>query len=179
MFEQMDRARLTGNQVRILITAILATVLEFYSFYLVGFVLAIIAGSWKLTYGQSAIVLLSSGIGAIVGAGFWGWLADRIGRRRVLTATVINFSVGTGILALTPDNGWIFLSIFRFVVGVGVGGLYCVILPLVQEFVPSSKRGKVGGLITAAVPLGLGLGAVLGASLAPIVGWRGLFAIGL
>src|SRR5580700_4786478 len=143
MFEQMDRARLTGNQVRILITAILATVLEFYSFYLVGFVLAIIAGSWKLSYGQSAIILLSSGIGAIIGAGFWGWLADRIGRRPVLIITVINFSVGSGILALTPDRGWIFLSVFRCFVGLGVGGLYSVILPLVQEFIPSSKRGMV------------------------------------
>src|ERR1700730_8109678 len=103
MFEQLERARLTRNQVRVLITAILATLLEFYSFYLVGFVPAIIAGSWKLSYGQSAIILLSSGIGAILGAGFWGWLADRLGRRKVLMATVVNFSAATGILALQPD----------------------------------------------------------------------------
>jgi putative MFS transporter len=180
VLEYLDnQTKLTTNQYRLATVAILCSLLEFYDFFMIGFVLAFVAGPWKLTYGQSAIVLLSSGVGAIVGAGFWGWLADRIGRRRVLTATVINFSVGTGILALTPDKGWIFLSIFRFVVGVGVGGLYCVILPLVQEFVPSSKRGKVGGLITAAVPLGLGLGAILGAYLGPSIGWRGLFALGL
>ena len=114
-----------------------------------------------------------------MGAALWGWLADRIGRRKVLIAAIINFSLATGILALTPENGWIFLSVFRFFVGVGVGGLYCVILPLVQEFMPSSKRGVVSGLVTAAVPLGLGLGAVLGAYLGPVVGWRGLFALGL
>jgi putative MFS transporter len=153
--------------------------LEFYDLFVIGFVVAYIVGPWKVTYGESAIILLSSGVGAILGAGFWGWLADRIGRRPVLMATVINFSVATGILGLTPDNGWIFLTIFRFFVGVGVGGLYCVILPLVQEFMPTSKRGVVGGIVTASVPLGLGLGAVLSASLAPIVGWRGLFAIGL
>jgi MFS transporter, putative metabolite:H+ symporter len=179
MFEQMERARLTGNQVRILITAILATVLEFYSFYLVGFVLAIIAGSWKLSYGQSAIILLSSGIGAIVGAGFWGWLADRIGRRPVLISAVINFSLATGIMAFTPDNGWYFLTILRFFVGAGVGGLYCVIMPLVQEFMPSSKRGFISGMVTTGVPLGVALGAALGAYLAPVVGWRGLFALGV
>jgi len=180
VLEYLDnQVKLTTNQYRLAAVAVLCSLLEFYDFFMIGFVLAFVAGPWKLTYGQSAIVLLSSGIGAIVGAGFWGWLADRIGRRQVLTATVINFSLGTGILALTPDKGWIFLSVFRFVVGVGVGGLYCVILPLVQEFVPSSKRGKVGGLITAAVPLGLGLGAVLGAYLGPIIGWRGLFALGL
>src|SRR6202047_1352309 len=170
---------LSGNQYRILIVAILGNLLEFYDLFVIGFVVAYIVGPWKVTYGQSAVILLSSGVGAILGAGFWGWLADRIGRRPVLMATVINFSVATGILGLTPDNGWIFLTIFRFFVGVGVGGLYCVILPLVQEFMPTSKRGVVGGIVTASVPLGLGLGAVLSASLAPIVGWRGLFAIGV
>jgi putative MFS transporter len=180
MLEYLDKqTTLSGNQYRLLITAILGNLLEFYDLFVIGFVVAYIVGPWKVTYGQSAVILLSSGVGAILGAGFWGWLADRIGRRPVLMATVINFSVATGILGLTPDNGWIFLTIFRFFVGVGVGGLYCVILPLVQEFMPSSKRGVVGGIVTASVPLGLGLGAVLSASLAPLVGWRGLFAIGL
>jgi MFS transporter, putative metabolite:H+ symporter len=173
------QAGLTKNQYRLIAMAILCSLLEFYDFFMVGYVLAFVVGPWQLTYGQSAIVLLSSGVGAIGGAGFWGWLADRIGRRRVLIATIIEFSLGTGLLALTPDKGWGFLSVFRFIVGFGVGGLYCVILPLVQEFVPSSKRGNVGGLVTAAVPLGLGLGAVLGAWLGPVVGWRGLFALGL
>jgi MFS transporter, putative metabolite:H+ symporter len=180
MLEYLDKqTTLSGNQYRLLTTAILGNLLEFYDLFVIGFVVAYIVGPWKVTYGQSAIILLSSGVGAILGAGFWGWLADRIGRRPVLMATVVNFSVATGILGLTPDNGWIFLTIFRFFVGVGVGGLYCVILPLVQEFMPSSKRGVVGGIVTASVPLGLGLGAVLSASLAPLVGWRGLFAIGL
>ena len=180
MLEYLEKqTRLTGYQWRLLSVAILCDMLEFYDFFLIGFVLAFVAGSWKVTYGQSAIILLSSGIGAIFGAGFWGWLADRVGRRRVLISSILNFSVATGILALTPENGWIFLSVFRFFVGVGVGGLYCVILPLVQEFMPSAKRGMVGGLVTAAVPLGLGLGAVLGAYLAPVLGWRGLFAVGL
>jgi MFS transporter, putative metabolite:H+ symporter len=178
--EYLDQqTKLTGNQYRILIAAILGNLLEFYDFFLIGFVVAFIVGPWKVTYGQSSIILLSSGVGAILGAGFWGWLADRIGRRRVLMATIINFSFASGILALTPDKGWIFLTVFRFFVGFGVGGLYSVILPQVQEFMPASKRGLAGGIITSSVPLGLGLGAVLGASLAPIIGWRGLFAMGL
>src|SRR6188768_215529 len=80
----------------------------------------------------SAIVLMSSGLGAIIGAYVWGWLADRIGRRKVFIGTVLNFSIATGLLYFTPDNGWVYLTIMRFFVGVGVGGLYCVDLPLVQ-----------------------------------------------
>src|SRR5260221_4222433 len=92
---------------------------------------------------------------------------------------VLNFSIATGILTFTRDNAWLFLAIFRFIIGFGVGGLYCVDLPLVQEFVPASKRGLVGGLVTASVPIGVLLGAALGAYATPYVGWRGLFAIGM
>ena len=180
MLELLDQQhRLTGNQRRIVFAAILGDMLEFYDYFMIGFVLAFIVGPWQLTYGQGALILLSSGIGAIAGAWFWGWLADRVGRRKVFMATVINFSLATGILALTPDRGWIFLIVFRFFVGFGVGGLYCVDLPLVQEFVSSAKRGFVGGLVTCAIPVGIGLGAVLGAYLAPVVGWRGMFVVGL
>jgi putative MFS transporter len=153
--------------------------LEFFDYFLIGYVVAFIAGPWKLTFGESAVVLLSSGFGAMFGAVFYGWLADKIGRRKVFLMTVINFSIATGILTFTPDNAWLFLSAFRFLIGVGVGGLYCVDLPLVQEFVPASKRGMVGGLVTAAVPVGILLGAALGAFATPYVGWRGLFAIGM
>jgi MFS transporter, putative metabolite:H+ symporter len=154
--------------------------LDFFDFFLIGFVLAFIVGTWHLTYGQSAWILLSAGIGAIPGAFFWGWMADKIGRRKVFIATALNFSIATGIMALTPDKGgWIFLSVFRFFVGVGVAGLVVVDLPLVQEFVPSSKRGWIGGLVTSTVSVGGMFGALSGAFLAPLIGWRGLFAIGL
>jgi putative MFS transporter len=82
MFEILDRrTSLTGNQIKILTAAIIGDALEFFDYFLIGFVLAFLIGPWKLTFGQSAIVLMSSGIGAIIGAYVWGWLADRIGRR--------------------------------------------------------------------------------------------------
>ena len=174
-----QQTRLTGNQRRIIAAAVLGDMLEFFDYFLIGYVVAFIAGPWKLTFGQSAVILLSSGFGAMFGAVFYGWLADKIGRRKVFLITVVNFSIATGILTFTPDNAWLFLAVFRFLIGFGVGGLYCVDLPLVQEFVPASKRGMVGGLVTSAVPVGVLLGAALGAYATPYVGWRGLFAIGM
>src|SRR5712664_1829281 len=156
MFEILDRrTSLTGNQLKILAAAIIGDALEFFDYFLIGFVLAFLIGPWKLTFGQSAVVLLSSGVGAIIGAYVWGWLADRIGRRKVFIGTVLNFSIATGLLYFTPDNGWIYLSIMRFFVG-----------------------GWVGGIVTCVIPLGVGLGAVMGA----LVGsgeWRLLFAVGV
>src|ERR1700759_3012344 len=179
MFNELDkRTSLTGNQIKILSAAIIGDALEFFDYFLIGFVLAFLIGPWKLTFGQSATVLMSSGIGAILGAYAWGWLADRIGRRIVFIGTVLNFSIATGLLYFTPDNGWVYLTFMRVFVGPGVGGLFCVDLPLVQEFMPSSKRGWVGGLVTCVIPLGVGLGAVLGAFMGSDQ-WRLLFAIGV
>ena len=178
--EYLDKqTKLTSNQYKIITAAILGDLLEFFDLYMVGFVLAFIIKSWKLTFGLSAVILLSSGVGAMLGAAFWGYMADRVGRKKVFIATVLNFSIATGIMAFTPQNGWWFLTIFRFFTGFGVGGLYSVDLPLVQEFVPSNKRGFIGGLITSAVPVGNFMAAVMGAFLAPHIGWRGLFVVGL
>jgi putative MFS transporter len=181
MLERLEQQeRLTSNQWKIIATANLGDMLDFFDFFLIGYVLAFIVGGWHLTYGQSAVILLSSGLGAVPGAFFWGWMADRIGRRKVFIATALNVALATGIMALTPDrNGWIFLSVFRFFVGLGNAGLIAVDIPLVQEFVPSYKRGWVSGLTTTLLPAGNLLGAVSGAFLAPIVGWRGLFVVGL
>ena len=180
MLEMIDRqTRLTINQWKIIVAAILGDMLDFFDFYLIGYVLAFIVGPWKLTFGQGAMVLMSAGLGAVPGAFFWGWMADRVGRRKVFILTALNFSIPTGLMALTPDGHWLYLTACRFLVGFGVSGLFAVDLPLVQEFVPTYKRGWVGGLVTACLPLGNIFGAFLGAFLAPVFGWRGLFAIGL
>jgi putative MFS transporter len=64
-------------------------------------------------------------------------------------------------------------------VGFGVGGLYCVDLPLVQEFVPSRLRGFIGGIVTVFIPLGVMIASSFAAFFTAEIGWRGLFLIGL
>src|SRR5271156_2545277 len=181
MLELLERQKtLTLNQWKIISAAIIGDMLDFFDFFLIGYVLAFIIGAWNLTFLQSGAILLAAGAGAIPGAFFWGWMADRIGRRKVFIATALNFSLATGIMALTPDQyGWIFLSVFRFFVGAGAAGLVVVDLPLVQEFVPSSKRGWIGGLVTSTVSVGGLLGAASGAYLEPVIGWGGAFSRGL
>ncbi|HEV2100786.1 MAG TPA: MFS transporter [Stellaceae bacterium] len=185
MIEYLERQeKLTANQWRIIATANLGDMLDFFDFFLIGYVLAFILKDWHLTYGQSALILLSAGLGAVPGAFFWGWMGDKIGRRRVFIATALNVAIATGIMFFTPDQngwiaGWIFLAFFRFFVGFGNAGLIAVDIPLVQEFVPSYKRGWVSGLTTVLLPAGNLLGALSGAYLAPKIGWRGLFLVGL
>jgi len=179
LYAKLEQSRITRNHVKVIVAAILGDLLEFFDYFLIGFVLAFVVVPWKLSYGQSATVLLSSGLGAVFGGFFWGYLADRVGRRPIFISTVLCFSISTGMMYLTPEGGWVFLTVFRFLTGFGVGGLYSIDLPLVQEFVPSRYRGTVSGIITSFIPLGIMLASILAAYITPSVGWRGLFLIGL
>ncbi len=185
MLERLERQeKLTSNQWKIIATAGVGDMLDFFDFFLIGYVLAFILKEWHLTYGQSAVILVSAGLGAVPGAFFWGWMGDIIGRRRVFIMTALNVAFATGVMYFTPDEngwiaGWIFLAFFRFFVGFGNAGLIAVDIPLVQEFVPTYKRGWVAGLTTVLLPAGNVLGAISGAYLAPKIGWRGLFLVGL
>jgi len=185
MLERLERQeKLTANQWKIIATAGVGDMLDFFDFFLIGYVLAFILKDWQLTYGQSAIILISAGLGAVPGAFFWGWMGDVIGRRKVFILTALNVAAATGVMYFTPGAdgwvpGWLFLVFFRFFVGFGNAGLIAVDIPLVQEFVPTYKRGWVAGLTTVLLPAGNVMGAICGAYLAPRIGWRGLFLVGL
>src|SRR6516164_6646294 len=170
---------LSINQWKIFTACLLSIMVDFFDFGLIGFVLAFFVKDWNLTFGQSGAILFASGVAAIPGGIFFGWLGDKIGRRKVFMMMILILSLGTGVTALAPQNGWLFVATMRFIVGLGVGGLAAVDLPLLQEFVPASKRGWVSGLSIGLLPLGPMLAALLSASLGAIIGWRGLFAIGL
>jgi len=174
-----QQKKLTINQWKIAGAATLGDMLDFFDFFLIGFVLAFIVKDWNLTYGQSGAILLASGVSAPFGSLFYGWLADKIGRRTSLIAAILNVSLATGAMAFTPTGAWMYLVFCRFIVGFGVTGLYSVDITLMQEFSPASKRGWFTGLTTTMLPAGSLLAALLGAFAAPYIGWRGLVAVGL
>jgi MFS transporter, putative metabolite:H+ symporter len=180
MLELLERqTSLTINQWKIFLACFFSLALDFFDFFLISFVLAFFVRDWNLTYGQSALILLSSGVASVPAGYFFGWLGDKIGRRKVFMITILTFSLATGLMALTPERGWIFLTVMRFIVGLGVGGFFAVDMPLLQEFVPASKRGWISGASMSLLPAGPLVAAALSASLGPIIGWRGLFVIGV
>src|SRR5258706_4623340 len=152
---------LSRQQWRVVWLAAIGGMLEFLDAYIIAFVLAFIIGPWKLQYGQSAIVLLSSGVGALLGSFIWGHLADRIGRRATFAATICTCSLASLSLALTPEGDSATLSALRFIVGLGVGGFF-VPMMLVQEFLPLRRRGQACGIVSAVTAGGLVLGALSG-----------------
>ncbi len=118
MIELLERQkRLTANQWKLICTANLADLLDFFDFFLIGYVAAALTKQWSLTYWEGGAILLASGLGAPPGAFFWGWLGDRIGRRTVFIMSAITISLATGAMVFTPGQnalvpGWLFLMIF-------------------------------------------------------------------
>jgi len=173
-----DKANLTPRYFVTLGLLVLQEMFEFYDFFLVGYLVAILAPSWHLTYGQSAMMLLSAGIGAVVGALFFGKWADRFGRRTLISVGGIIFSVGCGGCAFLPDGAWLSFSVLRFLVGFGMAGAITTQNALVVEMTPTRYRTFLSSLMIAPVALGTMLAALVSAQLLPLLGWRGLAATG-
>jgi putative MFS transporter len=151
--------------------------LETMDMYIIAFVLAVITAPWHLSYGKSAGILLASGVGAVVGSLVWGYLADRIGRKSACVATILTCSAASLALAFTPAGDWIYLAALRTILGFGAGGFFIFVV-LVQEFAPATNRGFASGVVSTAAAGGLLIGAIGGSYLMPLVGWRGMFAMG-
>jgi putative MFS transporter len=169
--------RLTRNQWKVVTFCSLTGMLETMDMYIIAFVLAVITGPWQLSYGQSAAILLASGFGAVIGSFVWGYLADRIGRKKALVGTILTCSGASLVLAFTPTGDWMFLVVLRAIIGFGAAGFFIFVV-LVQEFAPATSRGFASGFVSTAAAGGLLLGALCGSFLMPLFGWRGMFAIG-
>ena len=120
--------------------------------------------------------------GAVIGAILFGYLTDRLGRKKLFLVTLATYTVATAATALS----WNFFSfaLFRALTGLGIGGEYAAINSAVDELIPGSVRGTVDLVVNATFWLGaiLGSGAsllLLNGNIAPVnVGWRVAFGIG-
>ncbi|TWI50972.1 putative MFS family arabinose efflux permease [Pseudomonas duriflava] len=133
----------------------------------------------------SSDIGLAGGIyiaGAVLGALFFGWLTDRLGRRKLFFITLFVY-VGATFLTAFSWNLWSFM-LFRFLTGAGIGGEYTAINSTIQEFTPARYRGWVDLTINGSFWIGAALGAMgsivlLDPDLIPgDLGWRLCFGIG-
>ena len=120
--------------------------------------------------------------GAVLGAFFFGWLTDRLGRKKLFTITLAVYLLATAATGLSWDAASYVL--FRFLTGAGIGGEYTAINSTIQELIPARFRGWTDLLINGSFWVGAALGA--GGSLIlldpavidPALGWRLAFLIG-
>ena len=137
---------------------------------LLSFVLAALASDWNLTAKTIAWIGSVNSIGMAVGAFMFGLMADRFGRRTIFIATLLLFSVASGLTALT--TGLTAFLILRFFIGLGLGGELPVASTLVAESVEPHERGKVIVLLESFWALGWIIAALIGYFVIANYGWR-------
>src|SRR5215470_4645831 len=119
-------------------------------------------------------------VGLITGALLFGYLTDRLGRKKLFTVTLAIYMAGAVLTALAWDF-WSFLA-FRFVTGLAIGGEYSAINSAIDELIPAGVRGRVDLAVNSTFWVGAILGAgaslVLLNSLPEWAGWRVAFGLG-
>jgi MFS family permease len=148
-----------------------------FDLLILGFMLRIISAALGLTPTQGASLVTATLIGAVIGGVGFGMLSDRLGRVRVLTWTIVLFAVFTGLCALA--QGYWDLLFYRTMSGVGLGGEFGIGMALVAEAWPASKRARASSYVGLGWQAGVLAAALLTPLMLPVVGWRGMFAIGL
>src|SRR5258708_7467840 len=174
----IEKSNLTPRYYLTIGLLVFQEMFEFYDFFLVGYLVSVLAPGWHLTYGQGAVMLLSSGVGAIFGSLVGGRIADTIGRKKMIWGGGLIFSLGAAGCALIPDGAWILFSVLRFVVGFGSIAAVSAQNPLVVEITPTRYRTFVSSMMVVPVALGTMFAAMISANLLPVIGWRGVAATG-
>ncbi|HTJ27704.1 MAG TPA: MFS transporter [Candidatus Limnocylindria bacterium] len=147
-----------------------------FDLLILGFALPSIVATFGLTGGQAGALATLTLIGALAGGIVFGIVSDRHGRVRVLTWSIVLFALCTGASALAPS--YAVLAALRFVAGLGLGGEYGIGMTLVAEASPPSRRARATSYVALGWQAGVVLAAAAAGVLLPVLGWRGLFALG-
>jgi MFS family permease len=162
---------------RALVAASFGWMLDSFDVMLYAMVLAALMadlGMAKATAGLlGSLTLVSSAVGGLV----FGVLADRLGRRKALMASILIYSVFTAACGFA--TGVVMLAVFRVFLGLGMGGEWASGASLVSETWPAEHRGKALGIVQSSWAVGYAAAAAVAALVLPVWGWRGVFFVGV
>jgi MFS family permease len=181
---RLDRLRWGRFHTLVVVALGVTWILDGLEVTLAGAVSGALKESPQLQFSNADIGFASSAYlgGAVLGALFFGWLTDRLGRKRLFFITLAVYLVATAATALSW-NLWSF-ALCRFLTGAGIGGEYTAINSTIQELVPARYRGWTDLVINGSFWVGAALGAAGSivlldpALLDPDLGWRCAFLIG-
>ncbi|ACK93241.1 MULTISPECIES: MFS transporter [Bacillus] len=137
---------------------------------MLSFVMVALQKDWGLTSQEMGWIGSINSIGMAVGALIFGILSDRIGRKSVFIITLLLFSIGSGLTALTTTLA-MFL-VLRFLIGMGLGGELPVASTLVSESVEAHERGKIVVLLESFWAGGWLIAALISYFVIPKYGWE-------
>ncbi len=162
---------------RALLAASLGWMLDAFDVMLYSLVLAELVRAFGITLTTAgylgSLTLAASAVGGVL----FGVAADRLGRTRALSLSILLYSIFTAACGLATSVQM--LAVFRVLLGLGMGGEWASGAALVSETWPAEHRGKALGLMQSCWAIGYGLAAVVTALVLPRFGWRAVFFVGV
>ena len=148
-----------------------------FDLLILGFMLRLVSAGLGLTPPQAGSLVTGTLVGAVFGGIGFGMLADRLGRVRTLTWTIVLFALATGLCALA--RGYWDLLAWRTIAGLGLGGEFGIGMALVAEAWPAAYRARASSYVGLGWQAGVFAAALVTPVLLPVIGWRGMFAVGI
>lgn len=165
------------GQRRTLIAAGLGWMLDAFDVMLYVLVLAHVMRDLGMSKGTAGLLntltLLASGIGGVL----FGFIADRIGRKRALMATIVTYSIFSFASGLSTTI--LMLACFRFVLGLGMGGEWNTGAALVAETWPAEQRARALAIVQSSWAIGYALAALVAGIVLQFANWRAVFFVGI
>lgn len=176
MLERLNALPVSSFHYKLLVVAGIGWVFDSMDTGLIAFVLPLLIKEWGLSATQAGMLGSIGLVGMALGAVAAGTLADRVGRKTVFSVTIVLYSLATGLCAVAPN--YELLVLFRFLVGLGLGGELPVAATLVTEYIPGRARGRFMVLLESFWAVGWLLAALIAYFIIPVTGWRTAFLIG-
>jgi MFS transporter, putative metabolite:H+ symporter len=174
---RLERLPVTRRLLLIRVIVGVATFFDAYTVLAIAFAMPQLVSEWKLAPAEVGLIISAGYIGQLIGAVFFGALAERIGRLRTLLITIMVF-VAMDVSCLFAWSA-MSMMLFRFVQGIGTGGEVPVASAYINEFIGAKKRGRFFLLYEVIFPVGLMFAGMAGFFLVPIYGWKAMFVVGL
>src|SRR6266704_1886081 len=159
----LDNSSLSGFHLKAMLTSGMGFFTDAYDLFIIGVVLAILTPIWNLNKFEISLIGSTSLIAAAIGSILFGRLADFVGRRSIYGYTLIVLAAGAIASSLSPNVMW--LLIFRFILGLGIGGDYPLSATLMSEYANRRDRGKLITMVFSMQGLGLIVGPVVALTL--------------
>lgn len=169
-YEQPTRAH-----YMILVMSWAGWLFDFYDLLLLSFLLVPIKQELGFSPKELSLLLGVSLTATAIGGIAFGYLADLFGRKRVLSWTILTYSIGTFLCGLAMNLPW--LLILRVITGLGVGGEWATGQTLIGETFPAKMRARYAAYMQTGAPLGIALAALVGGFFVPRFGWRAAFFV--
>jgi len=179
--DALNEAPMGLFHLRAVLTSGMGFFTDAYDLFIIGTALVLIKPEWHLSSTQISLLSSTSLIAAFCGAFIFGRIADVFGRKKIYGLEAALMVLGAVLSSIAPNVTA--LIVFRFILGLGIGGDYPVSAVLMSEFANRKDRGKLVGLVFSMQALGLIVGPIvaitlLGAGLGHELAWRLMLGLG-